>query len=117
MRLLNYCTLPQVVGYNFAFPADAFDSDTGHLYGDFPVLFRASGIEVSHYLDNDHQVIFWGDSAKDFVVLDVVSDKSDVLWCPVSCGVKPPYCHGELDTVVDWVTNNFEQYRRVLVCS
>ena len=50
-------------GFNFALFATAFDEETILGYGKEAVVFRASGIQVFHYGDNQPQVIFVGNTA------------------------------------------------------
>lgn len=101
-------------GYNFAFPADMRRPEYGLKYGEGVVMFRASGVEIYHHGDEEYQIIFWGDSAKDFIILE----EHDGTWCPDPCSLnhEPPYCNDELAKVVDWIINNFDQYRKILVC-
>ena len=124
-------------GYNFAFVAeDNFLRDVkthdygGNVewkYGDEAVLFRASGVQAYHNGDEEYQTIFWGPSAKDIVALSQGyywkqiegEDESEEEegWIVEPCANKEsPYGSDDLDDVVGWVMQNFDQYRKMLVC-
>ena len=106
----------QYGGYNFAyllkdFPRHAERNYTrggGYKYGDEAVVFRASGIRVYHHSDNEPQVIFFGKYAKDIIPITegdrkkfAIRDKKDrILY------------EGDLDKVVKWLTNNYNQYKK-----
>jgi hypothetical protein len=111
-------------GYNFAVHADHTSAVKQVLknYGDREhlVLFRASGVELFHYGDNESQVIFLGKTAKDFVFLrwhetddgfedrwhiDNISKKSNAHF--------PAF--EEIEDMITWVENNYTQYRKHLV--
>ncbi len=116
-------------GYNFAFLLDDFDHygrdpmdyRSGWKYGPEAVLFRADGLRVWHSGDGEPQVIFWGADATDVVVLEpsgfTVRGEEQDGWVPVPCGgQEPPYGAEDLSAVVQWVVDNFDQYRNVLTC-
>lgn len=104
-------------GYNFAY--DIYDfvrygrdrHGSGWKYGNEAVVFRASGIKVTHWGDEEPQVIFWGGSANQIVPLY----ESDGTW---HVGSRPSgesiYHTDDLDAMVTWVTENYDQYKRVL---
>ena len=54
------------VGYNFAYLVNDRNVDLSK-YGDEAVIFRTSGVLVYHFGDEEHQVIFWGPYAHDFI--------------------------------------------------
>lgn len=107
-------------GYNFAYHLGDFlrygsSHYGGWKYGKSAVMFRASGLRMWHSGDEEPQVIFWGADAKDIVVLAQHGEN----WMVDSC--KPierddVYAAEDLEAVVDWVVDNFQQYRKVLVC-
>lgn len=104
-------------GYNFAFLLSDFvrhgwGRGRSPKYGSGCVLFRASGIKVYHYGDEEPQVIFWGKDARDIVpVIDRGGD-----WClPEDDHGKPVYQSDDLEKVADWVVKNFPQYRKTLL--
>jgi GNAT superfamily N-acetyltransferase len=98
-------------GYNFAFPTDKAKYAEGH-YGKHAVMFHASGIEVYHYGDEENQIIFWGADARD--IIPIYSGGG--YWSlPDNAEGRPVFQSESLQTVVDWVIQNFAQYRKVIV--
>ena len=98
-------------GYNFAVPA----GEAGRIerkYGKHAVLFRASGIRIHHYGDEEDQVIFWGRDARDIVPIHERGGE----WClPEGGNGRPVFEAERLQDAVDWAVANFQQYRRWLV--
>lgn len=102
-------------GYNFAYllrDYNKYGSSRGRWkYGKEAVVFRASGVEVYHYGDNEPQVIFDGSTAKDIIPIWhneegwTVSNKS-------TGGAF--HASDDLDNVVQWLVNNYNQYKNVL---
>ena len=103
-------------GYNFAYLLSDYKlhgKDRGrYKYGTGAVLFKASGVKVWHYGDAEPQVIFWGPSAFDIVY--VKEDRNTGDYYVYSRKNNSPFS-GDFDDCVDWVTNNFDQYKRVLL--
>ncbi len=106
-------------GFNFAY--DIIDYvKYGHSsyregrwkYGSEAVLFKASGIKAHHLGDNEPQVIFSGNTAKDIVWLHQM-DKEWMVTNPKKR--KIIYRAQTLPEVVNWVINNFNQYKHVLL--
>lgn len=109
-------------GYDFAFRADDVDSafrgrfysSSNPKYGHDCILFRASGIQMTHYGDEEEQVIFYGPSAKDLIFIynsDVYGDwhvDSEITGNTI-------YRNEELQNVVFWCIQNFQQYRQHLL--
>lgn len=67
----------ELPGYNFAFRPQDFSSyaldRTGRCkYGKYALLLRAPYVLADHLGDQEPQAIFWGPSASDVIVLDVV---------------------------------------------
>lgn len=103
-------------GWNFAFEAlskhaqkAAHDSH----YGSEAILFRSAGVAAYHYGDEENQVIFKGQDARDLVYLErtagqdefsILSNKNDRV-----------IFKGDYLAVVKWVIANFNQYRNVLM--
>jgi hypothetical protein len=96
-------------GYNFAFLATDRANITGKKYGKEAVLFKANGILVYHFGDDEHQVIFLGSTARD--IIPIVQDGYS--------GLKVGnFEHKKFDNfweAVKWTTANFNQYRRVIL--
>jgi hypothetical protein len=70
-------------------------------------MFRANGIEVWHYGDEEYQVIFKGSTARDIIPIW----ESDGQW------FAGDYNKG-FDSLIDsvsWIENNFDQYKRLLL--
>lgn len=104
-------------GYDFAYTIDDYERFyRGHngdpKYGNEAVLFQASGIKTWHYGDEEYQVIFWGKNAKNIIP---ISRTDDGNWIVYSSRTGNPLIQFEdLESIVDWVINNKEQYRKHL---
>lgn len=99
-------------GYCFAYDCDDFENYykiQGKLkYGNEAVIFRASGVKVWHYGDEEYQVIFWGPNAKDFIYVE----ECEGGWCVRSIKNGNTIYMGEsVVDVVNWAQNNMYQYR------
>jgi hypothetical protein len=108
------------IGYNFAFLlSDYMQYGSGDMYhrgrwtyGKEAVLFKASGVKVWHYGDQQPQVIFWGPSAFDIVCIREHTSSGDYY---VYSNHSRDLFVGDFDDCVNWVVNNFNQYKRVLL--
>lgn len=112
-------------GWDFAYLANAVPRD-GDKYGKEAVMFRASGIQASHYGDQEEQVMFWNKDAKDIVYIEN-GDSSDCYtqntrgdyvntWFIRSrITGEVLYDSDDIDDVIAWVENNFDQYRKHLI--
>lgn len=105
-------------GYNFAYDISDYKRHGreryhrgGWKYGNEAVLFRASGVKVWHFGDEEPQVIFVGSTARDIVYLRQTDPGP---WGVVNTRNDNTIFYGELEDVVDWVMANYEQYRKVL---
>lgn len=100
-------------GYNFAYRLEDYlrygrSRGDSWKYGDEAVLFRASGVLVWHYGDEEPQVIFWGPSANTIIpVADVIESCRTDQVLAETAGVEES---------IDWIVENFAQYRRHLLC-
>jgi hypothetical protein len=56
-------------GYDFAFLINDRSVDFNG-YGDEAVIFRASGVLLLHYGDEQRQVVFWGPSVKEMISIE-----------------------------------------------
>jgi len=107
-------------GYNFAYTIDDFPkyylypSAYGYQpkYGNYAVLFRASGIRVWHEKDYEHQVIFYGREAKDIILIGFKSDP--FRYVIHSKNGKILFADPDLDKVVEWAINNYDQYSKII---
>jgi hypothetical protein len=106
-------------GYNFAYRADNFSryaklNWNEYKYGKEAVLFRASGMELWHYSDQEPQVIFYGNTARD--IIPITSDYYSGNYAVYgSNSDRPLYQNEDLEKVVYWVIRNFVQYRKELI--
>ena len=96
-------------GYNFAYPAYYNRINTD--YGSEAVLFQTSGVEIYHEGDCEHQVVFWGPYAKNFIPIKqaygewyVYGNKGQIL-----------YKSENIDDIIRWAINNKEQYRKQIM--
>ena len=96
-------------GYNFAYPAYYNRINTD--YGSEAVLFQTSGVEIYHDGDCEHQVVFWGPYAKNFIPIKqaygewyVYGNKGQIL-----------YKSEDIDDIIHWAMNNKEQYRKQIM--
>lgn len=100
-------------GYNFAFEADDAYTAEHSNYGKYCVLFQGSGIMIWHYGDEQDQVIFYGPSAKNLIIITPNEEngeweiKSDIT-------NRTLYSSEKLQDVVDWCIANFTQYHNHL---
>jgi hypothetical protein len=103
-------------GYNFAFSIDDFPkyysyyTNYGLLpkYGPLAVLFKASGIRVWHEKDQEYQVIFYGREATDIIPI-VFGEKN---WAIFDKDGRVLFENDDLDRVVKWAIDNYNQYRK-----
>jgi len=81
-------------------------------YGTEAVMFVSSGVKIWHYGDNEPQVIFNGKYAKNLVPINRDSDK---MWnVEHKESFSTIFEDEEFDVVVQWVIDNFDQYRKVI---
>ena len=108
-------------GYNFAYLLSDFmqygsDRSGEWKYGNECVIFRASGIKVYHHGDGEPQVIFYGNTASDIIPITRGAYSSEEGY-EESGWVVPNGYYGsdEIEKVVNWIVDNFAQYRNHLV--
>ena len=102
-------------GYNFAYTIEDFKQygykDSGVTYGDGTILmFRASGIRSYHITDNEYQTIFNGKTATD--IFPIFESFGNLII--VSKERKTLARFNGYDEAVDWVVNNYVQYRKAI---
>lgn len=103
-------------GWNFAFFAQGSEAATcarTGKYGKSAVLFRAGGVSVYHSSDEENQVIFWGETVRDFVLID----RDESSWTIAGRDGDRVFAKGTYREVFDWVDKNEHQYRRQIVRS
>ena len=105
-------------GYNFAYDVERYDRyahsnhGRGFKYGKEAVIFRASGMELWHYGDEEPQVIFYGNTAKSIIP---ITEGEEHQWAVKSVKTgRSLYENDDFDNVVVWVLRNFVQYRKQL---
>lgn len=105
-------------GYNFAYLLNDFSkyakgnySRGKYKYGKEAVVFNASGIKVWHYGDNEPQVIFYGNTARNIVPITSGENNDYAIF---GKNGRVLFEHDDLETVVYWLIRNFEQYRKSL---
>lgn len=84
-------------------------------YGDVCVMATTSGIRTYHYGDEEEQIIFWGKTASNFVIIDSATNydvKGD--WVVADKHTDRPIYSSNFESVVDWVVKNYNQYKNVL---
>jgi ribosomal protein S18 acetylase RimI-like enzyme len=102
----------QFGGYNFAFLPE--DRGIESKYGKDAVIFRASGVKVYHWGDEETQVIFRGSEAHD--IIPVYKSSNDGNWhLSDNAQGNPVYAAPKLSQIVQWVEAHYTQYRKVIV--
>lgn len=103
-------------GYDFAFVASGRDAATAaknSKYGRHAVMFKAAGIPIYHYSDEETQVVFWGPSVPPSETVFLSRDGDD--WAVMARrGRRKVLFTGEFRRCVAWVAANHAQYRSVL---
>lgn len=105
-------------GYNFSYLLKDFERygrggwHQKYKYGKEAVLFRASGIKLWHYGDEEPQVIFFGNTANSIIPLTKGEEHE---WAITSNKTgRILYESDELNNVVKWLVKNWDQYRKTL---
>lgn len=108
-------------GYNFAFTLRDFQkyglssygdwTKSGYKYGNEAVLFNASGIKAWHHGDQEPQVIFYGDTARNIIPITAGEDSKFAVYNKKG---KLLYQNDSLPQVVNWIVKNYQQYRNVI---
>jgi len=100
--------------FNFAYQlSDPWQE--GFKYAHEAVLFKASGVVAWHDGDQENQVVFQGNTAKDIVPL--VIEFGDWFANGIGKGGRPDQDgFRQLPEAVRWVTTNFNQYKALLTC-
>jgi hypothetical protein len=121
-------------GYNFAFTANSKYVDwvaSKGKYGNELVIFQNSGVECTHYGDEEDQVVFWGEDVdpRSIIVVERGRVQTDELYTDEAWCVKPHplkrrenshdshagvFCSEEITEVVKWVQSNWRQYRKII---
>jgi hypothetical protein len=98
-------------GYDFAFLIDDNSVDFNG-YGNTAVIFRASGVLLLHYGDEERQVVFWGPSVKEFITIEKEQYSYDWDLIGANGAVLKT---GKPSELAHWATENLPQYRNQIV--
>jgi len=103
-------------GYNFAYLIHDFQRYAKgnyyrgkYKYGKEAVVFNASGIKVWHYGDEEPQVIFYGNTARNIIPITSGENYDYAIY---GKNGRVLFENDDLERVVNWLTNNYEQYRK-----
>jgi hypothetical protein len=107
-------------GYNFAYTLSDFPKygksaygwKNEYKYGNEAVVFNASGIRVWHHGDQEPQVIFYGNTAKN--IIPIISGEN-LKWGVYSKNGRLLFENDELTRMVEWLVKNYTQYRKQLI--
>lgn len=107
-------------GYNFAYTIYDFNKYAkswkgwvkGYKYGEEIVIFRCSGVRAKHYSDEEYQTIFWGKLATHINSVERGESKDWAIYNKISGRLL--YENDELEKVIDWFVNNYNQYKKYL---
>lgn len=108
-------------GYNFAYLLKDFNSygRAGHgsrggeyKYGKEAVIFRASGIKVYHYGDEEPQVIFYGNTATNIIPVKVGENANWAVYNNKTGRVIVE--SDDLEKIAYWIEKNYPQYHKTL---
>lgn len=108
-------------GYNFAYTLDDYekygsrDGGIPYKYGNSILMFKASGVKFWHKTDTEPQVIFWGNYARDIIPIIPTYDKDFRFYVMNQKTKKKIVQSKTLPEMVDWIQQNFNQYKDVLV--
>jgi hypothetical protein len=108
-------------GYNFAYKVEDYAkyahsnrSFGGYKfkYGKEAVIFNASGLRLWHHGDEEPQVIFFGNTAKN--IIPIVEGENSTWSVRNAKTNRVIFENDNFDKVVQWVVNNFIQYKNSL---
>lgn len=107
----------QYGGYNFAYTLTDYikyarANSKKFKYGDEAVLFRASGVKLYHYGDEEPQVIFYGNTANN---INAIVRGENAEWGIYNkIGNRVLFEDDNFNKVVNWFIKNYDQYRKIL---
>lgn len=108
-------------GYNFAYLLSDFNrygkagfgSRGGeYKYGKEAVIFRASGIKTYHYGDEEPQIIFYGNTAKNIIPIKSGENNNWAIYNNKTGRIIIE--SDDLEKIVYWVEQNYQQYYKSL---
>ena len=95
-------------GYNFAFMEGSSEArwaaSTGK-YGKEAVVMFAGGVQVTHWGDEEEQVIIWGPSVRQDMIFPVYNDGD---WCVKDAAEREVH-RGGFEEMTTWVETNYRQ--------
>lgn len=102
-------------GYNFAYTLPDYlryarANRNTFKYGEEAVVFNASGIKLWHWGDQEPQVIFYGNTARN--IIPITSGDRDKYAVRNSKTNRIHFENDDFDRVVDWIVKNYIQYRK-----
>ena len=98
-------------GYDFAF---LINDRLNTNYGDEAVIFRTSGVKVTHYGAQEAQVAFWGGYAKDFI--PIYKNPYNGEWEIIGArNGMTLYSSENIHDLINWVMRSHFQYRKEIV--
>jgi hypothetical protein len=99
--------------YCFAYSIDDYSPRHEGRYGKEAVVFRASGVQVYHFGDQEYQTIFVAGTATDFVYVCKHEDGYGVA--PKDTSVRDVVFKARtMGECLDWVAANYDQYRKAI---
>lgn len=111
-------------GYNFAFMADSRDASSAasrdNYYGDNFVMFNMRGaVEVDHYGDQETQYIVYGKELdpRNLILIEKEEGEFYVAVHPSkwrNVGIERVTNPMSYEQVIQWVAQNYDQYRKVI---
>jgi hypothetical protein len=88
-------------------------------YGNECIVFKGSGIELTHYGDEEDQVIFDTNTANTFISIELFDDEEHGdVWAVMNQDRDLPIYHTESDDSDDfekcvyWIRQNYKQYKK-----
>ena len=101
-------------GYNFAFPLSRWAKYGKGKYGNEFVVFWGTGIEVSHFGDEEHQVIIWGPSvSKDMIFPVYNGDGGDWEVRDERNDDRILFQGEDVLEVAGWIENNYRMLQNI----
>lgn len=100
-------------GYNFAFKCENIrtikDVARKNKYGKHAVIFQNSGVDAYHYGDEENQVIFYGPDVKKENIIPIHNNGEYEIYD--RSGDKIFYKSDDIRKIINWIMNNYNQYR------
>jgi len=94
-------------GYNFSFEfgtREASNAARSGKYGEEAVLFWSDGVQVSHWGDEEEQIIFWGPSVNKSLIFPITRDYGN--WTVIDEAGRNVFTSEDFNTTVSWCVDN-----------